>query len=230
MVEQYVQVAPDSTGAKLRTRERTIGANVVEEQYVILSKDPVVTSRSWCSTFRIPNRVASHPIFTIWNGHATNILSVRRLSLEAEMITATAQAAATPTTVCRLYRITAAPTGGAAVTRVQQDTNEALGTGVTVLQDATADGTSAATALAATVTANAYAWVQLLPRLGAAGSANPAVMSMIPDDSALNAEDPIFLRPSQGLAVRYETVGGTAIAAAAFNLYVKAVIGEFTIP
>ena len=35
MAESYVQVAPDSTGKKLRTVSSTVGANTVEEQYVI---------------------------------------------------------------------------------------------------------------------------------------------------------------------------------------------------
>lgn len=35
MAEDFVQVAPDSTGAKIHTRSRVIGANTVEEQFVI---------------------------------------------------------------------------------------------------------------------------------------------------------------------------------------------------
>lgn len=40
MPESTVQVPPDSTGKKMRTRQRVIGANTVEEQYVALGGEP----------------------------------------------------------------------------------------------------------------------------------------------------------------------------------------------
>jgi hypothetical protein len=43
MPEDFVQVAPDSTGAKIHTRQRVIGANTIEEQYVIVQEEKVVT-------------------------------------------------------------------------------------------------------------------------------------------------------------------------------------------
>ena len=37
MAEAYVQVAPDSTGAKVRTERLTVGANSVDHQVAILA-------------------------------------------------------------------------------------------------------------------------------------------------------------------------------------------------
>jgi hypothetical protein len=35
MAESYIQISPDSTGKLMRTNERTIGANLVHEEFVI---------------------------------------------------------------------------------------------------------------------------------------------------------------------------------------------------
>jgi len=51
MPEAYAQVQPDGLGKKIRTRERTIGANTVEEQYVIpVESDRVLSSRYFFNT------------------------------------------------------------------------------------------------------------------------------------------------------------------------------------
>lgn len=50
MAEDFVQVQPDGTGAKIRTRARTIGANNIEEQYVILQREAVRSSAYYAHT------------------------------------------------------------------------------------------------------------------------------------------------------------------------------------
>jgi hypothetical protein len=52
--------------------------------------------------------------------------------------------------VVRLYRVTAAPTSGTAATKAPKDSNLSSSASVAILFDASADGTSSATALAAT--------------------------------------------------------------------------------
>lgn len=65
----------------------------------------------------------------------------------------------------RIYRITAAPTGGTAVTKNAKDTLLTSHANVTLLGDASADGTNSATALAATTTAGAHLTQEFFPRL-----------------------------------------------------------------
>jgi hypothetical protein len=45
MPEDFAQIT-DGTGTKIRTRQRTIGANVVEEQYVIVQPEAVPANRA----------------------------------------------------------------------------------------------------------------------------------------------------------------------------------------
>lgn len=43
MPESYIQLPADSTGKKVRTRQRTVGANTIEEQYVISQNERIFT-------------------------------------------------------------------------------------------------------------------------------------------------------------------------------------------
>lgn len=46
MPESYAQIQPDGSGKRIRTRERTVSGNVVEEQYVVaLDSDRVLAAR-----------------------------------------------------------------------------------------------------------------------------------------------------------------------------------------
>jgi hypothetical protein len=236
VADDFVQVAPDSTGAKIRTRARTIGANAIEEQYVIVQQERVVSARAYTATFRTPSRaVSAQPVFVLWNG-GTNPVSVRRLTMEYD-----SGASFTALTVtARLYRITAAPTGGTVLAKGQQDTNETTGVNIVATGDASADGTSSTTALAATANPTTHLWQQTMPRFSAAAAAGtppsawqvPAVLNLLPDDSTLLQEDPFVLRGSQGLMVRIDApaamVAGTTTAGHMF--YVKCAFGEFTLP
>ena len=232
MPESFVQVAVDSTGKKVRTRQRTVGANTIEEQYLIVQPhDRVPVSRNWYSTLRIPSQAAtSTPLFTIWNG-GTNIVSVRRMSVEVDTIIGKATGTIMP--ILRLYRLTAAPTGGTLLTPIQQDTNDAaLGGSIEVRGDASADGTNSASALSAVANPTTPRWEQTMPSWGTttlAGYMQPAVMTLAPDDPSLQSEDPLYLRASQGVALI--TQGASAIYGAGdWSLHVKAVVAEFTVP
>lgn len=232
-----MQLAPESTGGKIRTRERTINANTVDEQYVLLGKPQVVTSRVWVSTYRVRTRAVavsgtvSQWLFTVWNGGA-NQVSVRRLSVEAD------SAALRPSANChfRTYRLgTTAPANGNLVTPVQQDTADAaLSAAVVVRADSTlnADTGTMPTALTATPLPTTPAWHQVMPKLAtSANYVQSPALSLIPNDSRLNAEDPFIMRPSEGVGVRLEgAAGGVAWAADDWTFQFKAVLGEFTIP
>lgn len=226
MVEAFIQVAPDSTGSKLRTRERVIGANTIEEQYaILLPSERVVVSRAWYATLRIPIvALTSAPVFTVYNT-GTNPVAVRRLSVEADSIAASAVASP----YLRLYRLAGtAPTGGTPITAVQQDTGDAaINAGVSVRAAHNADGVALAIVISAGITGPM--WVQTLPRWQTlAGYQIMPVMNLLPDDAELNREDPLVLRTNQGLLVRSEAPA--APAAGAWQMMLKCVLGEYTSP
>jgi hypothetical protein len=232
VAEDFVQVAPDSTGKKMRARSRVIGANTIEEQYVILQSEAVPINRLWVSSLRIPSRVltagATQPLFSIWNGIASggNNVSVRRLSAEIDSIAV--HAVASPQ--LRLRKQTAASTGGTAIVPVSQySLDPALNALVVVRADHQADSAVATTALTAgTLNANPM-WAQTVPRAHTlVGFQVASEYNLLPNDAQLMAQDPLILRPQEGGHV--EMIAGGAVAAGAFTFTIKAVIAEFTYP
>lgn len=235
MAEDFVQVAPDSTGAKMRTRSRVIGANTIEEQYVIVQSEAVPNNRVWLSTLRIPSRVvaagATQNLFSIWSGIAGggNSVSVRRLTVEID--TATAYAGLGP--FLRLHRMStqAATPGGTVITPVSQYSSDpTFSTLVSVRADHQGDNAAATTALALGTLNTQPMWSQTCPRMQASGGFYiPTEYNMMPNDAQLMAQDPFILRPSEGMALQL-TNGAVALTAGMFTFQVKAVLAEFTYP
>jgi hypothetical protein len=216
----------------MRARSRAIGANTIEEQYVILQSEAVPINRLWSASLRIPARAltagAVQPLWSIWNGIAGggNNVSVRRLSVEIDQITA--QIVASPQ--LRLRKQTAASASGTALVPVSQySADPALNALVVVRADHQADSNVATTPLTAgTLNANPM-WSQTVPRAHTvAGFQVASEYNMLPNDAQLMALDPLILRPSEGAHV--EMIAGGAVAAGAFTFSVKAVIAEFTYP
>lgn len=238
MPESFVQVAPNSTGSKLHTRQRTVGANTVDEQYVIIQNEAVPSNRVWLSTLRVPARalaptapaVATQPMFAIFNGITTggNSLSIRRFSVEVDSVAVSAVASP----ILRLYRTAAAPgsTTGTAVVPVQQySADPAFSASVSIRADHGTDAVVAGTALTQTIANTNPMWSQTVPRMHtAAGFQVVTEYNLVPNDSQLMAQDPLILRPQEGCAVRLEST--TAVAAAAFTCAFKVVLAEFTYP
>lgn len=214
----------------LRARSRTVGANTVYEQYVIMQPEAVVTSRVWASSLRIPNRAsASQPLFTVWNGGTTNLVSVRRLSIEIDPVLAVASGASP---VIRMYRMStqAATPGGTVITPVRQYTTDAaFNSAISVRADHQADTVSATTALAAGTLDTNVMWTQTVPRASTlAGFFVPTEFNMLPNDGTLLSQDPLVIRPSEGFCLRLEA--GAALTASTWTFAVKTVLGEFTYP
>lgn len=234
MPESYVGLAADGPGKKTHTRQRTIGVNTVEDQYVIASQSEAVpVNRVWLSTLRIPTRAVAiggvQPLFSVWNGIAANgnNVSCRRLSVEID--TATAYAGLGP--FLRLFRTTAAATGGTVITPVAQYTADpTFSTLVAVRADHATDNASAATALAQTGLGTQPMWSQTCPRgQTQAGFYMPTEYNLLPNDANLNAVDPLILRPSEGFHLQL-TAGAVALTAGMFTFQIKAVLAEFTYP
>ncbi len=235
MPESFVRVAPDSSGKMMRTRERVIGSNTVQEQYTIAQQsEAVVRNRVWVSSLRIPARTlgagVTQPLFSVWNGIATggNMVSIRRLSVEIDTITA--QTVASP--ILRLFRQTAASgaTSGTTLTPVHQYTADpAFSSLVVVKADHQADNANATTPLTAGTIGTQPMWSQTVPRYHTlAGFQAIAEYTLLPNDGSLLAVDPLILRPGEGMHI--QVIAGGAVASAAFTFAVKTVLAEFVYP
>ena len=122
--------------------------------------------QGWAGTFRIPGRAGTvgQKIASIFNVSGSAVLvDVERITLDTAVTVVKAVTVLPP--VMRLYRVTAAPTNGTALTKVAQNSTQSSSASVALLGDASADGTGSGTALTATLTTGNYMRQVFAPRL-----------------------------------------------------------------
>jgi hypothetical protein len=128
MVESFFQIPPNSTGSKIRTEQRVVGANTVEMQYV--RQDEPATFVAIAD--RIVPAVNKY-ILTLFNTTAT-----RKVVLQKGFIFNWQTATVTGTVLdCEFRRVTAR-TAGATITPVAYDTADTLTAGITADSTTTA--------------------------------------------------------------------------------------------
>lgn len=129
MAESFVQVATDGAGKKVRTRQRVIGANTVEEQYVAQGAAPTYYALADAVTF-----AANKHHIAIFNGAGSGrIIKVRKI-FPCDL----ALAAITGVAVRFDFKRTTAQSAGTAITVQKADTqNEAVPAQVLVATGAT---------------------------------------------------------------------------------------------
>lgn len=175
----------------------------------------VVAFKGRGSSFRVPGRggTAGHKIFTLFNAAASPVLvDVEKISFDMEVTAVKAITVLPP--VVRIYRITVAPTGGTAALKIARDTAMASSASVTVSGDASADGTSSATALAATLTTGNYFTQIFAPRL-----ITGAGYQIIDRAEFMDGEDErITVRAGEGIVVMLDYVLATQSATTDFYL------------
>ncbi len=158
--------------------------------------EPRATFRGRASTFRSIGRAGTtaRRLLTIFNAAASG--KVVRISQVAVDFAQTAAMAVTviPPAI-RVYRITALPTGGTALTKVAKDTALTTSASITLAGDASADGTNSASALTATTTAGTALTQEFFPRLITAAGYEVA------DRIELLEGKDIVLRPGEGLVL-----------------------------
>lgn len=225
MPESYVQVPPQSTGLKLHTRQRTIGANVVEEQFVIPQSQEVVSYSGRASTYRIPGRASTtgQKIASIFNAAASPVI-VKLGQIRVDLVVTVVKAVTVLPPVIRVYRVTVLPTLGTALGKVPIDSALTSNASVTLLQDASADGTSSATALTSTLTVGTNVLSQeFAPRLITAAGYEPADRMNFLDDQN------VYLRASEGLVVMLDYTLATQNPVT--DMYIVSIDwDEFTLP
>jgi len=125
-----------------------------------------VTYKGRACTFRIPGRAGTtgQNLFSIHNATgSTKIVTINSLKIDTVATVVIAVTVLPP--VIRAYRVTVLPTNGTAVTKTPRDSSLASNASITVLQDASADGTSSATTLTATIPAGTVLTQEFAPRL-----------------------------------------------------------------
>lgn len=238
MAGRGVGVTDLATGAgvaDVRVRERVVaGENsgaAVAEQYVLPAKERVVGTVITFATFRIPARaVTLQPLLSILNpSGSTIVVALRNLIVSYETIVA--KTVINP--YARLWRTTTTITGGSSITVaagtvLKARTADSNGV-ATVLQDASADGTLAGTALGVTPAGSNPIAGRFLGRMHTLAGISPAsgggrldLLAGIPDD------EPLELRANEALAVRIEAAA--ALAAADFHYLIDVAYEEFTRP
>ncbi len=115
----------------------------------------IVSFKGRANSLRIPARAATTQNLLSLHNATGSLVKVRVNRVWTDKISAAAAGVA-PTVIApllRLYKVTVLPSLGTAMTKVAQDSLLASNASVTVLNDASADGTSSASALTATLPA-----------------------------------------------------------------------------
>ena len=173
---------------------------------VDVDPERVIAFKGHCNTFRIPGRAgtAGQNLFSLHNATGSPVIvDIERLTIDTVATVIKAVTVLPP--IIRLYRVTVLPTNGTAGTKVAMDTSLSSSGSVTVLQDASADGTSSATALTATLPANNVYTQVFAPRLITA-----AGYEMLDTFAFLEGENQkITLRPLEGIVVNLAYTAAT---------------------
>jgi len=151
------------------------------------------------STFRIPGRAgtAGQKLFSIHNATGSSIV-VEVHKILVDVVATVIKAVTVLPPVIRLWKVTVLPTNGSTCTKVSEDSSStATSSSVTVLQDASADGTSSTTALTATLPAGTVISEEFAPRL------ITAVGYEMFDRTEFMADalESVVLRPLEGLVL-----------------------------
>jgi hypothetical protein len=199
MPESYAQVAPDQGGRKIHTRQRTIGGNVVEEQYLIpLDSDRVLAARFYADAGQM-TILATADLTKIGRWYLFNpvasavILAVRRIEFTSQHSTALVTASA-PRIAIRTFTATGVGSG-AAIVPAQHDTTDAAQVAYFSL---------ASTGLTLT-DGNIVKCFLPTVALTAVGIAGPSEDDWIPDPAY-----PLILRAGQGIYCTQLDNGTTA--------------------
>lgn len=175
-------------------------------QRVIPVKERLQTFRGRAATLRTPGRAGTtgQKIMTLHNATASPVI-VDIEKVFVDLVQTVVKAVTVLPPVIRLHRITVLPTNGTALAKVAEDTGLASAAAITCLQDASADGTSSATALTATIPANSLITEEFAPRFVTAAGYEMFDRTVFFEGS----DEQITLRALEGIAVFLDYVLAT---------------------
>lgn len=165
------------------------------------------------TSFRMVGRAGTTPrrLATVWNPVGSGRSVVINLVAADFVQTAAILVTVIPPTI-RVYKITAAPTGGTALTKVAKDSLLTSAAAILLAGDASADGTNSATALTATTTAGAAITQEFMPRLITAAGYE------IEDRMEFLSGYGLTLRPGEGICLSADVTLATQEPATTFTI------------
>ncbi len=174
------------------------------DQYVIPTTDKIVSFQGRANTFRIPGRAGTvgQKLATIHNATGSTVL-VSLDQVRVDLAVTAAKAVTVLPPLIRLQKVTVLPTNGTALGKVGNDSVEVSNAAVTLLQDASADGTSSAAALTATIPPASIITEEYAGRLITAAGYEPF------DRAEYLGSGAAVLRPLEGVAVFLDYVLAT---------------------
>jgi len=188
MPESYVQLPVDSTGKKMRTRQRVISAQTVEEQFIALGAEP--TYMLWAPA----QTPAQNKLFMAVLNQAGSgqVIRVRKLFLSNAALAAVAGIGLE----FQLKRISAIA-GGTAITANPSDTTDGALTGVTATYGSTA-----------TEGVTLFSWYTNNDEIGVTGgfpqATIQALTSLLPEGPEIRE---LTLNPGEGFCFKQITSG-----------------------
>lgn len=197
--------ADDVGGVKFQNVKLDLGGNGVTAPLSPTNPLPIydagpraVLHRGSASSFRIPGRAgtAGQKLLSIHNATGSTVV-VRLEKVVIDAIETVIKAITVLPPIIRLYKVTVLPSNGTALTKVSRDSGLSASSGsVTVLQDASADGTSSGTALTATLPAATVITQEFAPRfITAAGYEMADRIEFLLD------QDEVVLRALEGVVL-----------------------------
>jgi len=197
----------DSTavsGVEARGYRRGTLATDSWDQYVIPTTDKIVSYSGRANTFRIPGRAGTtgQKLATIHNATGSTVLiSLDQVRVDLAVTVVKLVTVLPP--LIRLQKVTVLPTSGTVLGKVGNDSAETSNAAVTLLQDASADGSSSAVALTATIPAASIITQEFAARLITAAGYEPWDRAEYLDSGS------VTLRPLEGVAVFLDYVLAT---------------------
>lgn len=149
------------------------------------------------STFKTPGRAGTtgQKIFALHNSTSSTV-TVKLRKLAVDLVTTVVKAVTVEPPVVRLYKVTVLPTNGTSCPKVALDsTATATNAQVSCFQDASADATSSAGALTATLPATVLAGEFAARMITAAGYESADKITLIGNDNK------VVLRALEGVVV-----------------------------
>ena len=178
--------ATETTLASLNTKTPALGqAAMASSQPVVIASNqstiPVsfaaasVTFKGRASTFNTPGRAgtAGQKILSLHNASGSAV-TVTVSKVVVDLAVTVVKAITVPPPMVRLWKVTVLPSNGTALTKNKIGGTGASSSSVTVLGDASADGTGSASTLTATLPAGAIITQEYAPRFVTAAGYEPA--------------------------------------------------------
>lgn len=196
MADGFIQLPADSSGKKLRTRDRGAAGH---DQYVVPTDHRLLSFRGRAATFRTTGRAgtAGQKLMSIHNATGSAVIVDVR-NVKVDVINTAVRAITVEPVLIRLWKVTVLPTNGTALAKTSKDTTlyPTSSASVTILGDASADKTGSGTTLTATLPAGTFISQEYAPR-------NFTAVGQETTDKVvfLDFDDAITLRPLEGLVV-----------------------------